>query len=131
MPEIAVDPTTGTVVVSWRDARDDAANARVATYITTSIDGGQTFSAQTYANPQNTAINAITSATDGSRAACLTTSRRAITRRIRAFGYGNQMGLAVFEASFIPVWAGNFNQASIVNNAVQGPLLCRSFTSRW
>ena len=50
-PEIAVDQATGTLVVSWRDARDDAANARVATYITTSIDGGQTFSAQTYANP--------------------------------------------------------------------------------
>ena len=50
-PEIAVDQATGTLVISWRDARDDAANARVATYITTSIDGGQTFSAQTYANP--------------------------------------------------------------------------------
>lgn len=44
-PEIAVDPTTGTLVLSWRDARDDAANARVATYITASIDGGQSFSA--------------------------------------------------------------------------------------
>ena len=50
-PEIAVDPVTGTVVLSWRDGRDDAARARVATYLTTSIDGGQTFSAQTYANP--------------------------------------------------------------------------------
>ena len=54
MPEISVDPTTGTLVLSWRDARNDAANARVATYVTTSIDGGQTFSAQTYANPQLT-----------------------------------------------------------------------------
>ena len=42
-PEIAVDQVTGTVVLSWRDARDDAANSRVATYITTSINGGQTF----------------------------------------------------------------------------------------
>ena len=42
-PEIAVDPVTGTVVLSWRDGRDDAARARVATYLTTSIDGGQTF----------------------------------------------------------------------------------------
>ena len=50
-PEIAVDQSTGTLVVSWRDARDDAANARVATYIATSIDGGQTFSPETYANP--------------------------------------------------------------------------------
>ena len=42
-PEIAVDPVTGTVVVSWRDGRDDAARARVATFLATSIDGGQTF----------------------------------------------------------------------------------------
>ena len=54
-PEIAVDPVTGTVVLSWRDGRDDAARSRVATYLTTSIDGGQTFSAQTYANPSQTA----------------------------------------------------------------------------
>ena len=31
-PEIAVDPVTGTVVVSWRDGRDDAARSQVATY---------------------------------------------------------------------------------------------------
>ena len=54
---------TGTVVISWRDGRDDAARARVATYLTTSIDGGQTFSAQTYANPSYTALDAITGQT--------------------------------------------------------------------
>ena len=63
-PEIAVDQATGTLVISWRDARNDAANARVATYITTSIDGGNTFSAQTYANPSQTATDAITGQTD-------------------------------------------------------------------
>ena len=63
-PEIAVDQSTGTLVLSWRDARDDAANARVATYITTSIDGGQTFSQQTYANPSKTAVDAITGQTN-------------------------------------------------------------------
>ena len=68
-PAIAVDPVTGTVVISWRDGRDDAARARVATYLTTSIDGGQTFSAQTYANPAYTAIDAITGKTVVSRTA--------------------------------------------------------------
>ena len=63
-PEIAVDQSTGTVVLSWRDARNDAANARVATYITTSIDGGNTFSPQTYANPSETAVDAITGQTN-------------------------------------------------------------------
>ena len=50
-PEIAVDPVTGTVVVSWRDGSQDASRDRVATYLRTSIDGGQTFSAESYANP--------------------------------------------------------------------------------
>ena len=63
-PEIAVDQSTGTVVISWRDARNDAANARVATYITTSIDGGNTFGPQTYANPPETAVDAITGQTN-------------------------------------------------------------------
>ena len=59
-----MDPTTGTVVLSWRDARNDPANTLVATYIATSIDGGNTFSAQVYANPENTATDAITDQTD-------------------------------------------------------------------
>ena len=42
MPSIAVDQATGTLVVSYLDTRDDAANARYATYMTTSIDGGNT-----------------------------------------------------------------------------------------
>ena len=62
-PAIAVDPTTGTVVMSWRDARNDPANTLVATYITASIDGGNTFSPQDYANPQSTAVDAITGQT--------------------------------------------------------------------
>ena len=56
-PQVAVDQTTGTVVVSWRDARNDPNNTLVATYITSSIDGGNTFSAQTYANPASSATN--------------------------------------------------------------------------
>ena len=56
-PAIAVDQATGTVVMSWRDARDDAANARVATYVTASIDGGLTFNQQVYANPQKTVVD--------------------------------------------------------------------------
>jgi subtilisin-like proprotein convertase family protein len=121
-PEIAVDPVTGTVVLSWRDARDDAANARVATYLTTSIDGGQTFSAQTYANPSLTAINSINGQTvvvgpesDNESGGNSNTDH--------LFGYGTQMGLAVFNGQVYPVWAGNLNKGHIVNGAVQGPYL--------
>ena len=50
-PEVAVDPTTGTVVLSWRDARDDPNNTLVATYIATSIDGGNTFAPKSTLTP--------------------------------------------------------------------------------
>ena len=84
-PEIAVDPTTGTVVMSWRDARNDPANTLVATYIATSIDGGNTFSAQVYANPPSTAIDAITGQTDvlGPEADNATAADNAVERHLR------------------------------------------------
>ena len=59
-PQVAVDPYTGSVVLSFLDARNDPSDARVATYIAASNDGGATFAAQTYANATNTAIDAIT-----------------------------------------------------------------------
>ena len=113
---------TGTLVLSWRDARDDAAQARVATYITTSIDGGNTFNVQTYANPQETAIDAITGQTVvlGPQA---DNDSSGDSNRDATYGYGTQMGLAVYDGQLYPIWAGNFNQGVVVNNAVQGPPL--------
>src|SRR5262249_43335504 len=60
MPSLAVDQATGTLVASYLDTRDDAANARYATYITTSVDGGSTFAPDTFANAPNTAFDTIT-----------------------------------------------------------------------
>jgi subtilisin-like proprotein convertase family protein len=113
LPEVAVDQATGTLVVSWRDARDDAANSRVATYITTSIDGGQTFSPQTYANPQVIAVDAITGKTNvlGPKADNQGGSN---AQRDSGFGYG-QMGLAVSGGQLFPIWAGNFYAPFNVN----------------
>ena len=118
-PEIAVDNSTGTLVISWRDARDDAANARVATYITTSINGGLSFSTQTYANPQLTAVDAITGQTDvlGPKS---DNQSGGDGQRDATFGYGDQMGLAVLDGQLFPVWAGNFNAAYLNNGAVTG-----------
>jgi len=118
-PELAVDQTTGTLVISWRDARDDAANARVATYITTSIDGGQSFSAQTYANPQNTAVDAITGQADV-LGPLSDNESGGNSHTDGTFGYGTSMGLAVSGGQLYPIWAGNFNQGNIVNGAIQG-----------
>ena len=95
------------MVLSWRDARNDAANARVATYITTSIDGGQTFGPQTYANPPETAVDAITGQTNIIGPASDDESS-GNAQRDATFGYGNQMGLAVADGQIFPIWAGNF-----------------------
>lgn len=110
-PEIAVDQATGTLVISWRDARDDAANARVATYLTSSIDGGQSFSPQTYANPSQTAVDAITGQTDilGPESDNESAGNPQIDK---TYGYGDQMGLAVFDGQVYPIWAGNFNRST-------------------
>ena len=108
MPEIAVDQSTGTLVVAWRSAEADAANApECATYITTSIDGGQTFAPQTYANPSETAVDAITGDTNViGPAPDNQSSGNAQTDT--GFNYGMQMGLAVANGQVFPVWAGNF-----------------------
>jgi subtilisin-like proprotein convertase family protein len=62
MPSLAIDQTTGTLVATWYDARNDAANARVVRYLSTSIDGGVSWSPETYLNASLTTIDAITGA---------------------------------------------------------------------
>ena len=121
-PAVAVDPTTGTLVISWRDARNDPANTLVATYIATSIDGGNTFSAQVYANPENMATDAITNGTDvlGPEADNGTGADNGANS---PYGFGTSMGLAVYAGQIYPVWAGNFDQAHFVNNVPTGNAL--------
>ena len=41
-------------------------------------------------------------------------------QRDTPFGYGNQMGLAVYAGQVYPMWAGNFNVAHVVNGAITG-----------
>ena len=118
-PQIAVDQVTGTVVLSWRDGRNDAARARVATYITASIDGGQTFNAQTYANPTQTAVDAITGQTVviGPQA---DNNSSGNSHNDTTYGFGSSMGLAVYDGKIYPMWSGNLNQGNVVNGAIQG-----------
>src|SRR5207237_8973994 len=60
MPEVAVDQATGTLGASRLDARCDPSRARVATFIASSLDGGVTWSPQTYANVPNSALDVVT-----------------------------------------------------------------------
>ncbi len=107
-PSIAVDVTTGTLVMSWYDARNDPALSRVATYVTYSVDGGNTFSPQVYANIPQQATDAITGTTDilgpvpdnESPGNPLTEA---------TFGFGTRQGLAVYGGVIYPAWSGNVN----------------------
>ncbi len=104
MPTVAVDQTTGTVVVTYYDARLDASLARVATSITSSIDGGQTFSPSTYLNTLKTAIDVATNQTvviepiPGNQTATTTT-----------LGFGNTQGLAVSGGHVFSIFSSNLN----------------------
>ena len=118
MPNVAVDQATGTLVMSWKDVRDDAARSRSAVYVTASSDGGATFNQQVYANQSKTATDAITLqdvtlSPEPDNTAGLSPAS--------TLGFGSGEGLAVYGGHIYPVWAANFNRAFIdANNAVQG-----------
>lgn len=120
MPTVAVDPVTGTLVVTWYDTRDDAANARPATYIATSIDGGQTFSPQRWLNDSHTAIDAVTGQTVvlGPIPSNQSTGNAG---RDTVFGFGDHQALVVYGGQVIAAWSGDTNGAgrSIQTASVQ------------
>ncbi|MFO0880897.1 MAG: proprotein convertase P-domain-containing protein [Gemmataceae bacterium] len=122
-PAIAVDQVTGSVVVSWYDARYDANNWRVATMVSVSVDGGETFSRQdrqgnysadndqaSYLNESKTAIDAITGKTiviEPIPSNMSVAGTPTINGRPQGFGY--QMGLVAHNGRLTAVWAGNQN----------------------
>jgi len=107
LPTVAVDQTTGTLVMSWRDGRDDSARARSSVYVTSSIDGGASFSSQTYANPAQTSTDAITGqqVVIGPRG----DGFNSVNEPVPIYGFGSQMGLAVAAGQVFTAWAGNLN----------------------
>jgi subtilisin-like proprotein convertase family protein len=107
-PALAVDQSTGTLVATWYDARQDAARARVARYITASIDGGQSFNAQTFLNTPETAFDEITRQTDilGPIPDNFSSGNG---NRDKVFAEGQRQGLAVNDGHVIAVWTGNEN----------------------
>jgi subtilisin-like proprotein convertase family protein len=123
-PQVAVDQYTGNVVVSFLDARNDPSDARVATYVAVSNDGGDTFTANIYANPNNTAIDAITG--KSVILGPIPDNESADNPSQDAFGFGQTQGLAVADGRIIPVWASNQNAGSanqFVGSAVVDSIL--------
>lgn len=113
-PQVAVDSATGSVVLSFYDARNDAARARVATYVAASNDGGQSYAPQVYANRSQTAVDAITGQVvnlgpipDNQSSGNPNTDG--------TFGFGTHQGLAVFGGHIYPIWSSNENSANNIN----------------
>jgi subtilisin-like proprotein convertase family protein len=107
LPAAAVDPVTGTLVLTFLDARDDAARVRVATYLAASIDGGATFGPQTFVNAAETAVDAVTGAVRVRGPLPENQSAGNATRS--PFGFGHRQDVAVANGRVYPAWAGNNN----------------------
>jgi subtilisin-like proprotein convertase family protein len=112
-PQIAVDQSTGSVVLSYLDARHDASNARVDTTIAASSDGGATFAAQSYANPSFLATDAITG--NVVNLGPIPDNQSAASGVQDLYGYGNHQALAVVNGKIIPFWASNENNPTNIS----------------
>jgi subtilisin-like proprotein convertase family protein len=109
MPALTVDKATGTVLASWFDARWDASNARVATFVGASIDGGDSFS-QTFANQVKQSTDAITHDVYN-----LEPIPSNFTANAPKSNIGTRMSLLSTTAGHVlPIWTGNQN-ANTVN----------------
>jgi subtilisin-like proprotein convertase family protein len=111
MPSVAVDQTTGTMAISFYDARYDAANARVAQFFGTSLDGGATFSQETYLNQPNSATDGITGTTHNLEPSSDNQST-GNPGRDSTFAFGDRQTLAVASGHVYALWSGNQNSGS-------------------
>jgi subtilisin-like proprotein convertase family protein len=106
-PLLAVDPVTGTLVVSFLDDRWDPAQARYTTTIAASLDGGQDFGPETFANFTSQSVDAIT----GNVVTVAPIPDNA--NLMDATGFGSHQGLAVYGGHVVPVWTANLNDQTL------------------
>jgi subtilisin-like proprotein convertase family protein len=118
-PSLAVDQATGTLAVSFFDARHDAARARVATTVTVSLDGGLSFSPQAFSfanapnapfdvierNPAGTVLGPIPDNLSEGNPTALTFTREGAP----GWGFGDRQGLAFASGQLYAAWSGNEN----------------------
>lgn len=117
MPNLAVDQTNGTLAVSFYDARHDAQRARAALTVTTSIDGGRTFSpqSQSFVNAPNAPFDQIERNPAGAVLGPIPENLSegnpaAVTREgDPGYGFGDRQGLAFAGGFILAAWSGNEN----------------------
>ncbi len=117
-PAVTVDPTTGTVVATWYDARLDANRTRAATFIATSIDGGATWSDQTLTTAETADTRTSPFLNEPKDAIDFVTGTRYTLQPVPtnvaqagAFGVGIRQSVVAFGGQVYAYWAGNLNAA--------------------
>jgi subtilisin-like proprotein convertase family protein len=112
LPEVTVDQATGTLAVTWYDNRYDGAGARVARFIGSSIDGGNTFSPLTYLNTPDSANDGINIGQVIAPEPVPDNISTGNGARDQVTGFGEHEGLAMYDGNIYAVWAGNENLSS-------------------
>jgi len=106
LPALTVDQSTGTVVASWYDARVSPVRQTVARYVGASIDGGQTFNANTWLNQNITPFDEVTQTgvTVGPLADNFSSTD---VQFDKVFGFGNHQAIAALNSQVYGAWSGN------------------------
>jgi DNA-binding beta-propeller fold protein YncE/subtilisin-like proprotein convertase family protein len=122
-PQIAVDPSTGQVALSFYDARNDSARARVATYVAVSNDGAQSFAPESFVNSPNKVTDAITGQSvilgpipDNQSPIVPGDPYQGNPNSETTYGYGDHQGLAFVDGHLYPAWSGNENGGPLGQN---------------
>jgi subtilisin-like proprotein convertase family protein len=110
-PALGVDPVTGTLLVSFNDGRFDPAGARVARFLATSIDGGQSFGPETALNPTQSATDLATGKTVDLGVISANDSTNNAGRDT-LLGYGEHQAILVNNGKVYAAWGGNQNNAT-------------------
>lgn len=94
-PWVAVDQTTGIVVASWYDTRNDPNNKQTQIFLTESCDGGSTFAA-------NTQVTQVSSQFDNQVA--YSDENSTDNTNYNGNQYGDYSGLAAANGTAWPIW---------------------------
>ena len=105
-PTVAVDQRTGTVGVMYYDSNWDTLQERAAMSFSTSIDGGDDWSASAQFNQLKTATDAITGAT------IVIEPYAGNAGLAGPNGFGDQAGLVMYAGHVVPMFASNNNLAN-------------------
>lgn len=112
MPQVAVDNTNGTLLVSYLDARQDPSLARIQTSVSASIDGGASFSESVFANTPNVVFDIA-----GQRNIVVgpIPDNYSNSNPETELGYGTRLGLAALNGRFYAAWPSNGNGGNVGN----------------